>query len=126
MYAQVINALLGLWLMVSPAVLGFGNPAADNDRIIGPVIVTFAVIAWWEATRVVRLYNIPLAAWLLLAPWILGYEQIAPIINDMVVGAVVLGLCFVKGKVEQKYGGGWKALWHSNTLHAREAKKREY
>lgn len=126
MYAQVINALLGLWLMMSPAVLGFGNPAADNDRIIGPVIVTFAVVAWWEATRVVRLYNVPLAAWLLLAPWILGYEQTAPIVNDMAVGAVVLGLCFVKGKQEQNYGGGWKAIWHSNTLHAREAKKREY
>lgn len=126
MKAQIVNALLGVWLMASPAILGFGNPAANNDNIVGPIIGTFAIVSIWEATRVVRLYNVPMAIWLLLAPWILGYETTAPIINDMAVGAVVLGLSFVKGTKSQKFGGGWKAVWHSDSLHAREAQKREY
>jgi len=121
MWAQVINAVLGIWLMVAPGVFGFPETVADNDHIIGPVIATFAVISFWEATRVVRTYNIPLGAWLLVAPWILGYEVTGAIANDMVVGGLVIMFSLVKGKVEGRFGGGWSAIWKSDTLHQREA-----
>lgn len=125
MWAQVINALLGLWLMLAPAVLGFDKIIADNDHIVGPIIISFAVISWWESTRVVRLYNLPLGAWLLLAPWVLGYNDTMAIVNDMVVGALVIGLSLVKGKIEEKYGGGWSAIWKSDSVHAKEAKRQQ-
>lgn len=123
MWAQIINAILGVWLVAAPAVLGYEGIAADNDHIVGPVIASFAVISWWESTRVVKLYNIPLGAWLLLAPWVLGYDNSSSIINDMLVGALVLSLSFVKGKVTETFGGGWSAIWKSDTLHAQEARK---
>jgi hypothetical protein len=123
MWAQIINTLLGIWLMASPAILGADKTIADNDHIIGPIIASFAVISWWEATRVVRLYNIPLGAWLLLAPWILGYDSTTSIINDMLVGTLVISLSLVKGKITDTYGGGWSAIWKSDTPHAREARK---
>lgn len=123
MWAQVINAILGIWLMAAPGVIGFNEAAADNDHIIGPVIATFAVISWWEATRVVRKFNTPLGAWLLLAPWILGYDNNLAVINDMAVGALVIAFSLVKGKIEMQYGGGWSAIWKSDSLHAKEAEK---
>jgi len=123
MWAQVINALLGLWLMASPAIIGETGIVADNNHIVGPIITSFAIISWWEATRVVRLYNLPLGAWLLLAPWVLGYPDTTSIINSMVVGALVIGFSLVKGKIEETYGGGWSAVWKSDSLHAHEAKK---
>jgi hypothetical protein len=124
MWARIINSLLGLWLMASPAILGFGKTAADNDHIAGPVIVSAAVIAIWEATRGMRKLNIVLGAWLLLAPWVLGYEETIPIVNDMVVGALVIAFALVKGKVEQQFGGGWRALFKPDSPHTREAKER--
>lgn len=123
MWAQVINALLGLWLMVAPAFIGSDKVMADNDHIIGPVIISFAVISWWEATRVVRLYNLPLGAWLILAPWVLGYSDTVAIVNDMAVGALVIGFSLIKGKIEENYGGGWSAIWKSDTPHAKEARR---
>lgn len=123
MWAQIINAVLGIWLMIAPAILGAGKTIADNDHIVGPIIISFAVISWWEATRVVRLFNVPLGAWLLLAPWVLGYENTMAIVNDMVVGAFVIAFSLVKGKIEGTYGGGWSAIWKSNSLHAREARR---
>lgn len=123
MWAQVINAIAGLWLMAAPTILGADKTAADNDHIIGPIIVSFAVISWWESTRVVRLYNLPLGLWLLLAPWVLGYSETIVTVNDMVVGALVIGFSLVKGKIENRYGGGWSAIWKSDSLHAQEAKK---
>ena len=122
MWAQVINAILGIWLMAAPGIFGFSKTMADNDHIVGPVIATFAIIAFWECTRVVRTYNIPLGAWLLLAPWVLGYDNTIAIVNDMVVGGLVIGFSLVKGKIEQRYGGGWSAIWKSNALHQKEAK----
>lgn len=112
MWAQVINAALGIWLVVAPAVLGYGAPARTNDRIFGPVIATFAVIACWEATRPVGRWNVPLGVWLLLAPWVLDYSVTAAIVNSLAVGALVTGLGFVRGTVTGRYGGGWSVLWN--------------
>lgn len=121
MWAQLINAALGIWLMVAPAVLVYGPPAQTNDRVVGPVIATFAIVACWEATRPVRQWNLPLGAWLLVAPWLFGYAETQAILNSLAVGALVIGFALVRGTVKGRYGGGWSALWRSNTLHEREA-----
>lgn len=122
MWAQIINALLGLWLMASPAIFGLEGTLADNNHIVGPIITSFAVISWWEATRVVRLYNIPLGAWLLVAPWVLGNGDTATIVNEVAVGALVIGFALVQGKIEDNYGGGWAAIWQEDTPHAKAAR----
>ena len=121
MWAQCISAALGIWLMASPGIFGFSGTATDNDHIIGPVITTFAIIALWECTRVVRTYNIPLGGWLLLAPWVLGYDDTTAIVNNMAVGALVVALSLVRGKVQQRFGGGWSAIMQSDALHQKEA-----
>ena len=125
MWAQVISAILGIWLMASPAILGLSGDKtiSNNAHIVGPIIASFAIIAWWEVTQVVRHYNILPAIWLLLAPWVLNYDATPAILNDMVVGATVLGLSFVRTKTEGAYGGGWSAIWKRNALHATEAGK---
>lgn len=121
--ARIINIILGLWLMIAPGLFGWSKAVADNDHIIGPVIITFSFTAMWEATRGMRKWNIPLGLWLLLAPWVLGYDSTWPMVNDMVVGALVIFISRVKGKIESRFGGGWKAIFKSNSLHMREAKK---
>jgi hypothetical protein len=125
MWAQIINALLGIWLMASPAVFGFADDRiiSNNAHIVGPVIASFGIIACWEATRVVRYYNLLPGAWLLLAPWVLGYDATTAIVNDMVIGAAVIGLSLVKGKVSGTYGGGWSVIWKKDSLHATEARR---
>lgn len=125
MWAQIINFALGIWLMASPAILGINTTSSDNAYIVGPVIAAFAMISWWEATRVVRLYNLPLGLWLILAPWVLGYAESAATVNSMAVGVLVTGLALVKGKIEDAYGGGWSAIWHSDTAHAKEARRQQ-
>ena len=120
MWAQVINAALGLWLMAAPAVLGYGGAAETNDRIVGPIIAMFAIIAWWEATRPVARWTVPLGAWLCLAPWVLGYAATAPKVQSLVVGLCVIGLALVRGTIKHRYGGGWAALWSSEAARAQQ------
>ncbi|MUP47086.1 hypothetical protein E0K83_15205 [Gramella sp. BOM4] len=113
MWARIINVLLGLWLMIAPGIFQYSSAAADNGHIAGPIIITFSVVAIWEATRVVRKWNYPIGIWLLVAPWILGYDSTIAIISDIGVGVLVLIFASVRGKVEKSYGGGWSSLWKS-------------
>lgn len=54
MRQQVIVAALGLWLMIAPAALGFGDPARSLGRIAGPIIASSACIAAFDIGRPLR------------------------------------------------------------------------
>ena len=109
MWAQLASCLLGVWLMAAPAVLGYGDPARTSDHIVGPLAASFAFVAVWQVTRSLRWANLPLGAWLLVAPWVLGYELV-PLLNSSAVGLLLMGLACVRGKVTQRFGGGWASL----------------
>lgn len=110
MWARALTTLLGLWLMASPAVLGYGDPAAVVDRVLGPVAASLAVIAMGEATRPVRHANFFIGLLLLIAPWVLGYATV-PTANSMVVGAAIVGLSRIRGRVAERFDGGWSRVW---------------
>ena len=47
MWEEIVNTLAGIWLVVSPFVLGFGamRPVALHTVVIGLLVITFAVWA---------------------------------------------------------------------------------
>ncbi len=112
MWAQVPNLLLGIWLMIAPAVFGLDASLADSDRIVGLVTLAVALISSWEVTRPLRWINLASAAWLALAPLALGFVSAYPMaaINDLGVAVLLLIFAFKKGKIIKRYGGGWAAL----------------
>jgi len=113
MWAQVINAFLGTWLMASPAFFNYQGTGRTNDLIIGPVAATFAIIAVWEVTRVVGKVNVMLGVWLVVAPWVLGYGNVTPVINDSIVGVTLIAMAMTPVETRGKFGGGWSSLWRT-------------
>ncbi len=111
MWARVGSALVGVWLIAAPGALGYAGAAAVNDRIIGPMVVAFAIISAAEVTRAVRWAELPLAGWLLLAPWLLGYGDPVVSAQSLVAGFVLLALVPVRGRASARFGGGWRSLW---------------
>jgi hypothetical protein len=109
MWAHLMAAGFGIWLMAAPAILGYDGIAADHDHVLGPVIASTAICAAWQITRALRWINIVLGAWLILAPFVLSYET-TPLENSSVVGLAVLVLSMVRGKVTHAFGGGWRSL----------------
>lgn len=110
-WGQAINALIGIWLMAAPDILRYGVPALTNDRIVGPIAATFAIVSWWEATRAVRRVNLVVGVWLLIAPWLLGYHELIAIVNSIICGIALASLSFTGSKIKQQFGGGWISLW---------------
>ena len=109
MWARAVSALAGLWLEVAPAVIGYGGAARRVDRIIAPLIIACALIAWSEVTRSVRWVNLALGVVLVVSAWPLGYPA-AGGLSAAAVGLVVAACATVRGPIRQRYGGGWSAL----------------
>ena len=111
MWAQIINTLLGIALMALPTIFGYNGSAGDNDHIMGPLVASFSIIAMSGCTRTVAYFNIPLGIWLILAPWILGYDDSLNFYIDMGSGIAITLLAFVRRQTSNQYGGGWSVVW---------------
>ena len=117
---QILAALLprfislsaGLWLMAMPAIFNYaGSAAATSDRIAGPFVVCFATVAIWEATRNVRLANLPLAIWVMISPFVLSGHPPAATALCVASGLVIGAMSLIRGPVQHRFGGGWTVLW---------------
>lgn len=117
--AQALATALGVWLMAAPAVLGYAGVVADLHRIVGPVAASFAFVALWEHMRPLRWVTLALGLPLVVAPWVLGTGPAATA-NSVVVGLLLGGLAFARGRVEESYGGGWSVLWSGDGRRSRE------
>lgn len=114
MVARIVAVLVGVWLMFAPAVLEYtGTTAADNDRIFGPIAGSFAFVACWEVLDPLRWPMLPLGAWLVIAPLILGYDSGAATISSVASGVVIAASTFVGGGLADEFGGGWKTVFPS-------------
>src|SRR5690606_4194310 len=110
MWAQILNSLIGIWLMAAPNVLGYNGVAADVDHIVGPIVTTFAVVALSGCTRKVGRLNIIGGVWLIAAPWILGYDHSSSITNAIITGILITAFSLFKRQTQQEYGGVWSQL----------------
>ncbi len=111
MIPRLFSLLTGVWLMAAPAILGYGGPAWINDRICGPLIASFAIIAIWEVTRPLRWMNVIFAFWLMLAPLVLHYTAWRSSYNNVGCALVLLVCALAPGRKTHRFGGGWSSLF---------------
>jgi hypothetical protein len=101
-----VNAVIGLWLIVSPWVLGFqGETAAvANAVVIGIALIAAALgamlvpRAWEEWTE------FGLGLWLIVSPWIVGFATHADArLNAVIVGVLTAVLALWVLMVDKDY-----------------------
>lgn len=108
--ARVVAVATGVWLMFAPWLLDYGDPAATNDRIIGPIAGSFAFVACWEVLMPMRWPTVPCGAWLVAAPLVLGYGDPLAWISSVVAGSVFVLTAFVGADLRHEFGGGWRSV----------------
>lgn len=94
MWARAVKTMLGLWLMLSPLVIGYGYDGSLfmwNDLIGGALIVTLALLSCWRRARRAALLTVPIAI------WIAGYSYFGyshprpgPAQNEIALGILIL------------------------------------
>ncbi len=110
MAAQLVAFLVGVGVTAAPGVFGYGLPARGVDHVVGPLAATVGMTAAFGATRSLRWLNVPLGAWLVVAPWVLGYGRTEAVVST-VAGLLLAGLAYVGGRAHS-LGGGWQVLWN--------------
>lgn len=89
------NLILGVWLVLSPWVLGFTDNlvAASTAWVLGAVIGVFAGIAVYMPKVWEEAVNVVVGACLLGSPWIVGFADHENATNNaVIVGALVVAL----------------------------------
>ena len=114
-WTQLLVVAAGLWITASPDLMGYEGPERLNDQIVGPLIVSAAIIAVAETTRTVRWLNVVLGCWLVMAPVVLQYEPLHIGVRSSLLGILVAGLSWLAGPRTHELGGGWKRLWTSTS-----------
>ena len=125
MWASVVHIIAGLWLIFSAGVFHLAGPAANNNHIAGPLVITFAVISLWDINRHALKVNAVIGAWLLLALFLLPYNG-ASLVSNAIAALIVLVLSLVKRKTSRRFGGGWRSLFQKAPLHLREAQEDDH
>lgn len=100
----LLSAILGVWVMAAPAVLGSQGAAADSDHLVGALVVTVAVIAMAEVARAMRFVNVLLGAWFIISPWLLQGASPGATWSGIIIGIILILLSLPRGQVRQRYG----------------------
>jgi hypothetical protein len=97
--ASGLDALAGVWLLISPFVIGFASltSAMTNNVICGAVVIVLAVTRFAGASRQAWLswINCLIGLWTLISPWVLGFAGYrAATTNNVIIGIVIAVLAF--------------------------------
>ncbi len=120
MWAKIISILLGVWLIVSPDIFAMSKQGTNNNYIVGPLVITFAVIALWEINRNVIKANYLVAAWIFISPLFVDYNSNIGLVSNFVAAILIILLARVPSKTTQSFGGGWASLMDKDPKHARQ------
>lgn len=90
-----VNVLLGLWLSISPWVLGYRVEAPNamwNALILGVAIFAFALIAVnmprvWE-----EWVNLILGLWMIISPWVVRFSSHRSAATNAVIVGIIVAL----------------------------------
>jgi len=99
----LLSVLLGLWLMVSPAVFSMPKDLATSNYILGPLILSFSFISLAEVFRGIRFVNILFGAGLLF-PLFRNLPPLPFFLSNLFTALLVIVLVFGKGKIRERYG----------------------
>lgn len=98
-----ITILIGLWLLVSPTLLGYATTASVwNQTLVGAVVVGLTIWHLFDVSaRWVSWVNVIAGIWLVFAPFALGYTALAAYINGIVTAGMLSLLAFSSANVHR-------------------------
>ena len=103
-WTLMASIAIGVALMFSRLLFDASGSAADNDHLIGALVITFSVMALAEMARSLRFLNVAFGAWLVAAPWLLeGYSTLGSFAS-LAAGILLIVLALPRGAVRNHYG----------------------
>jgi len=108
-----VNLILGLWMLISPWVLGYQGEttAMWNAVVLGILIGAVAIGALAQPKAWEEWANVVLGIWLVISPWVLGFSTMRePMANAAIVGVVTAVLALWTLGTDKDLGGWWSPV----------------
>jgi hypothetical protein len=94
---DVVNLILGIILFLSPWMFGFeAGSASQNAHVSGIVIAVLSIAALAAFTEWEEWLNLVVGLWVLVSPWILGFQGSKAMTVHVVIGAIVAILAAIE------------------------------
>ena len=87
---DIASLLLGVWLVVSPFVLGFAGAATWVAIVLGLFVILLAVEGFVIPSYLEEWGELLIGLALLVVPWAVGYEPESATVSSMVSGTLVI------------------------------------
>jgi len=89
-FCDVANLILGAILFFSPWMFGFGAGMASQNAYIAGIVIAVLAIAALAAFAVWEEWlNLIVGLWVLVSPWVLGFQGTTAMTVHVVIGAAV-------------------------------------
>ena len=88
-----INVLLGIWVVISPFVLGFALfPRAIWNNVLAGIIVAILALVRTGTPRQAgwSWANMILGIWLIISPFVLAFATTMAVWNNVILGIIIL------------------------------------
>lgn len=88
---SIINFLVGIWLIISPYILGYVTAQAMWEQTVAGVIVVILTAVRMMSPRQVwtSWVNAIIGAWLIIAPYVTGYQATSAFWNEVIFGIIL-------------------------------------
>lgn len=102
---DVLNLILGGFLVASPWLFGFASGVQSQNAIISGLIIAvlsiaaLAAFAQWE-----EWINLAVGFWVLISPWVLGFSGTTAMRVCVIVGLIVAVIAAVELWMENRGG----------------------
>lgn len=89
--SELVNVIFALWVAVSPFVLGFSQnfSATCSNIAVGIALLLVTLAATWKDQAFEGLV-VPLAIWLFVSPFLLGFSSAAFLANNIIMAFVAI------------------------------------
>lgn len=93
-----VNVILGIWIVISPFVLGFSNQTALMWNNVATGCAIFLLALGRSGTRHVPPGLIVLLGlWMIISPFVLKASRQVPMLNNIVLGIIVALVALGRG-----------------------------
>ena len=103
-WTLMFSTAIGIALMCTRLLFDTSGAAANNDHVVGALVVTFSIIAWSDVARPIRFINTGFGGWLVVAPSVLGGYTGLAAGASVLCGLALIGLAFPMGRVVTRMG----------------------
>jgi SPW repeat-containing protein len=97
------SSAVGVWLCLSPLVLGVIGISAWTTAVLGVLVILFAIEGLTMPSYFEELFEVIMGVALILAPWSLSYDSSGAIINSIVSGTLIAAFAVSEMFTDQEF-----------------------